>query len=235
MTVSEIMTQLEEFGNPQTKKTLMKHGAVEPLFGVKVGDLKKIQKKVKKDHKLSLALYDTGNSDAMYLAGLIADEKQITKEQLQHWVRKANWYMLSEYTVAWIAAESAYGFELAREWITSTEPHVAAAGWSTWGSLVTIKADEELDLQELSKLLKQVEKDIHKAPNRVRYVMNNFVIAVGGAVAGLTDQATKVATAVGKVQVEMGGTACKVPDAAAYIQKMEKSGRIGKKKKMARC
>ena len=56
----------------------MNHGAKEPFFGVKVGDLKKILKKTKKNHELSLELYKTGNSDAMYLAGLMADEKKIT-------------------------------------------------------------------------------------------------------------------------------------------------------------
>ena len=73
MQLAEIMQQLEAWGSEQTKKTLMRHGAREPLFGVKVGDLKKIEKKVKKNHQLAMQLYDTGNADAMYLAGLIAD------------------------------------------------------------------------------------------------------------------------------------------------------------------
>jgi len=33
----------------------------------------------------------------------------------------------------------------------------------------------------------------------------------------------------------MGDTACKVPDAVPYIQKVEKRGTIGKKRKAARC
>ena len=80
MTLQEVMTELEAYGNPQTKKTLIPHGAKEPFFGVKVADLKKILKKTKKNHDLSLELYATGNSDAMYLAGLMADEKKISKE-----------------------------------------------------------------------------------------------------------------------------------------------------------
>ncbi len=89
MTLEEIMLELEQYGDPQTKKTLMTHGAREPLFGVKVADLKKILKKTKKNHELSLELYNTGNSDAMYLAGLMADETKITKEQLESWVENA--------------------------------------------------------------------------------------------------------------------------------------------------
>lgn len=82
MTSQEILMEFQEFGDEQTENTLMRHGAKEPLFGVKVQDLKKILKKTKKNRELSLALYATGNSDAMYLAGLMADEKQITEEQL---------------------------------------------------------------------------------------------------------------------------------------------------------
>jgi len=66
MTKKQVMDQLKTFGNPQTKKTYATHGAKEPYFGVKVADLKTILKKTKKNHELSLALYDTGNSDAMY-------------------------------------------------------------------------------------------------------------------------------------------------------------------------
>ena len=68
MTANEILVELEKMGDASTKKTLMNHGAREPFFGVKVADLKTILKKTKKNHELSLELYRTGNSDAMYLA-----------------------------------------------------------------------------------------------------------------------------------------------------------------------
>ena len=47
MTKKEILNKLEEYGDKQTKRMLMKHGAEEPCFGVKVQDLKKILKKIK--------------------------------------------------------------------------------------------------------------------------------------------------------------------------------------------
>ncbi|EMY12282.1 DNA alkylation repair enzyme domain protein [Leptospira weilii str. Ecochallenge] len=80
MDLKQIMIELEKMGTPTIKKIFVNHGAKEPLFGVKVGDLKKIQKKIKKNNEISLELYKTGNADAMYLAGLVADEKQIQKK-----------------------------------------------------------------------------------------------------------------------------------------------------------
>jgi len=47
MTLHEVMRELEAMGNEQTKKIFLRHGAKEPFFGVKVGDLKKIVKKSK--------------------------------------------------------------------------------------------------------------------------------------------------------------------------------------------
>ena len=91
MTTKEVLAELENYGNPSTKKIFLKHGAKEPFFGVKVQDLKKIQKKIKKDYDLSLALYETGNVDAMYLAGLIADETKMSKTDLNRWAKEAYW------------------------------------------------------------------------------------------------------------------------------------------------
>lgn len=235
MTKDEVMAFLKETGSDQTKKVLTKHGAQEPFYGVKVGDLKKLVKKIKKDHALSLELYDTGNSDAMYLAGLIADETRITKEQLQHWVEKAYWYMLSDYTVAWVASESSHADELAAEWIKSDQEFIASAGWSTYSSILSIRDNIDIDLSLMKKLLKKVETEIHSAQNRVRYAMNGFVIAAGSFVPALTAESKRVAQAIGKVDVQMGGTACKVPLATDYIAKVESMNRIGTKKKTARC
>jgi len=235
MTVEEIISELKKLGSEQSKRILMNHGASEPFYGVKIGDMKLIQKKVKKNHELALQLYDTGVLDAMYLAGLIAEPKKMTKEQLQHWVKNGKWYMVWEFTVAWMAAESNYGWELALEWVSAANEGVQSAGWSTLSCLVALKPDNELDTNELKKRLKYVQDNIHRAPNRVRYTMNNFVISVGCYVEGLTDIATTVAEKMGRVQVDMGGTACKVPDAVDYIQKVIDKGYLGKKRKTVIC
>jgi 3-methyladenine DNA glycosylase AlkD len=235
MTVQTIMAELKAKGSETIKKIFMKHGIKEPLFGVKVEDLKLIQKKVKKDYQLSKDLFATGNADAMYLAGLIADETKMTRADLSLWVKQAASPNIAEYTVPWIAAESRYGYELALEWIDDKKETTAAAGWCTLSSVVAITADEALDIAGLKKLLARVEKNIHNADNRVRYTMNGFVIALGTYVSALTDDAITAAKKIGTVKVTMDGTACKVPDAETYIKKIKDRGAIGKKKKMARC
>jgi hypothetical protein len=137
--------------------------------------------------------------------------------------------------VPWVAAGSRYGRELALEWIESKKENVAVAGWSTLSSLVSVKDDAELDLAELKQLLQRVQKSIHQQPDSVRYAMNGFVIALGAYVQPLTDLAVAAAEKIGPVSVDMGNTACQVPNAVEYIQKVRLRGAIGKKRKTAKC
>jgi 3-methyladenine DNA glycosylase AlkD len=235
MTAAEIVQELKPLGSETIKKVLLKHGIKEPLFGVKIEELKKIQKRIKKDYQLALDLYDTGIYDAMYLAGLIADDPKMTRKDLQHWVDKATCNALCGSTVAWVAAESLHGWDLALEWIESKKENTAVTGWATLSSLVGIKDDAELDLAELKRLLQRVQKTLPKEPDRVRYAMNGFVIAVGTYVQPLTDVALQTARKIGEVSVDVGDTSCKVPYAPDYIEKVQKRGVIGKKRKTAKC
>jgi 3-methyladenine DNA glycosylase AlkD len=234
-TVTKVMSALKAKGSEQTRKIFARHGAGDNLFGVKVADMKVIAKTIKGEQDLAMELYDTGNYDAMYLAGMVADGTQMTKRQLQSWATKSGWQMIAEYTVPWVASESEHGPALATKWIDAKKEFVAAAGWNTWSALITTRPDDELDLDQAADLLTRIEEQLEGSPERVKYCMNGFVIAVGAYCKPLAKQAKSTAKRLGKVAVDMGGTACKVPLATEYIAKIEKMGKAGKKRKTIRC
>jgi 3-methyladenine DNA glycosylase AlkD len=221
MTAADIVKELESLGSAGTKRVLM--------------NLKKIQKRVRKDHDLALELYATGIYDAQYLAGLIADERKMTPEDLRRWLAASNCPAISTFAVAALAAESGHGRELGLEWIESADEDTAQTGWTVLGGLVALQDEGGLDHGELARLLERVERTIHQQPNRVRYAMNGFVIGVGCYVRDLTDRAAEAGVKIGRVSVDMGNTACVVPYAPDYIQKVRARGTMGKKRKMLRC
>ena len=235
MTSKEILKKLEQVGSKSTANVLMKHGAKNPCYGVKVEELKKIQKQVKTNHALAMELFNSGVFDAMYLAGLVMDGAEMTKKELSQWAETNYGSSISSYTVPWVASESKFGDELAALWIESDKEFVAVSGWATLSSIVSICPDEELDIALLKKLLSRVVEKIDTAPNRVKQAMNNYVISLGCYVAPLTADALKVAAKIGKVKVDVGDTACKIPDAAEYINKLKVKNSIGKKRKTVKC
>lgn len=235
MTAEQILSELEPLGAESYRKVLRNHGITGPLYGVKISELKKYAKAIKKDYQLALDLYDSGVYDAMYLAGLIADEARMTKQDLKGWLNKAWCDAIVEYAVAWVAADGPHGWDLALEWIESEDEKTAVAGWGTLSSVVAVKPDQQLDVDALRSLLLRVRQTIHSQPDRVRYKMNGFVIALGSYVAALTDEALAAGEAIGLVKVDMGNTDCKVPSSPEYIAKVVSMGKVGKKRKSARC
>jgi DNA alkylation repair enzyme len=235
MNVSDVMEALQQFGDEKIKKILMKHGVKEPLFGVRVEHLKVIQKQIKKDYQLAKQLYDTGNADAMYLAGLVADDAKMTSADLSDWVQKAVSTNISEYTVPWVAAGSPEGYAAALEWIDSDTATIAASGWATLSCIVAMTPDAKLDIEKIRQLLERVVVQIHAAPNRVRYCMNGFVIAVGTYVQSLSATALECSDKIGVVQIDENGTACKVPSATVAIAKATAGAKAFTKKKTVKC
>jgi len=234
MTANQILKELEPLGSEGYRKILFNHGVTGACYGVKIEYLKKLQKRIKKDYRLALELYDTEVYDAMYLAGLIADDEQMKPRDLQHWIDKAC-APLASFTVPWVAAGSPHAHDIALKWIDSKKDLESAAGWATLSGLVAIKEDVDLDIAELKRLLQRVEKSIHQAPNETRHKMNGFIIAVGTYVKPLNGLAKEAAEKIGEVMVDMGETSCKVPFALDYIRKAEARGSVGKKRKSVKC
>ena len=235
MKLKAVMAALKAKGSDTIKRILMKHGAKEPFFGVRIGDMKPIAKQSKGDQALALALYATGNGDAQYLAGMVADGAKMSRRELQAWAGKAAWRMVSGFTVPWVASENDAGWDLALEWTDSKQEHIAIAGWATLAAWVSTHPDAELDLKALQRLLARVEKTIHTAPSQVKVPMNYFLIAVGTYVAPLGAKAIATARKLGKVEVEVGDTGCQIPDAESCIMKSRRGASIAPKRKTVRC
>jgi 3-methyladenine DNA glycosylase AlkD len=235
MNLDQAMSELAAKGSEATKRLWIKHGAKEPFFGVKIADLKAIQKKIKGDQALALKLYATGNGDAQYLAGLVIDGAKMSAAQLQAWADTAAWGMISGTIVPWAASEHPDGFALAQKWIDAKKDSVAVSGWRTLGALATIVPDEQLPVKQFSALLDRVAKTMPCAPDDIRYAMNGFMIACGTYVAPLADKAIATARKIGRVEIDMGDTECKVPEAEAYILKSRRGAPIAPKRKTVRC
>lgn len=231
---SAIVKELELLGSASYATLMKRHGLREPIFGVKVSELKKIQKRVKRDYQLALDLYDTGIYDAMYLAGLIADDMRMSKKDLQRWVDGV-YCAGCNHAVTWVTAGGNHGYEMALKWIESKKVPIAATGWATLSGVVALRDDAELEAAVLKNLLKRVETSIHEQPDDVRYAMNGFVISLGSYVKALTPDAIKAAKAIGVVTIDMGDTECKVPSAVEYIKKVQERGTVGKKRKTVKC
>ena len=87
MTVNEILARLESLGDDARRAHNTKAGAPDNQFGVKLGDIRAMAKKIKTDHELALNLWDTGNVEAQLLATLIIKPKSLSADELDKLTR----------------------------------------------------------------------------------------------------------------------------------------------------
>ncbi|MBM7565193.1 DNA alkylation repair protein [Paenibacillus sacheonensis] len=235
MNLEAVMQELEALGKERTKKIYQSNGAREPLFGVATGEMKPIFRKIKRNQPLAEELYATGNYDAMYFAGVIADPKTMTEADFERWLESAYFYMLSDYVVAVSLAETDIAQEVADKWIASDGELRRSAGWSCYCWLLGSRPDSEFAEAKLADMLGLVRDTIHEAPDRAKYAMNMFLYTVAVSYAPLHDMAVRIAQETGPVEVNQGTAKSKLLDASVNIQKTVDKGRLGFKRKYVRC
>jgi len=210
---------------------------------VATGAMKPMAKKIKIDQTLAEELYATGNYDAMYFAGVIADPKAMTVEDFNRWIDAAYFYMLdaayfymlSDYVVAVTLAEAPIAQEVADAWIASGEELKMSAGWSCYCWLLGNRKDNEFSESKLASMLEVVKKTIHTAPERTKSAMNNFLYTVAISYVPLHEKAVAIAQAVGPVEMKRDNKKSTTLNAYETIQKELDRGRLGFKRKYVRC
>lgn len=235
MDFETVMKELESLGKERTKKMYISNGAHEPLFGVATGVMKPIAKKIKINQRLAEELYATGNYDAMYFAGIIADPNAMTESDFDRWMDEAYFYMLSDYVVAVTLSESAIAQDVADKWIASGDELKMSAGWSCYCWLLGNRKDHEFSESKISIMLEIVKSSIHDAPERTKSAMNNFLYTVGISYVPLHEKAVETAKEIGIVEVKRDKKKPSLLNAFESIQKEMDRGRIGFKRKYVRC
>ncbi|MEH7237955.1 DNA alkylation repair protein [Bacillus sp. JJ1562] len=235
MDFETVMQELEALGKERMKKMYISNGAKEPVFGVATGAMKPISKKIKINQSLAEELYATGNYDAMYFAGIIADPKAMTESDFDRWMDDAYFYMLSDYVVAVTLSESDIAQDVADKWIASGEELRMSAGWSCYCWLLGNRKDHEFSESKLSNMLDLVKNTIHDSPERTKSAMNNFLYTVGISYVPLHEKAVETATEVGIVEVKREKKKSSFLNAYENIQKELDRGKLGFKRKYVRC
>lgn len=233
MTYKEVMTELRGLGTEQTKKIYINHGADTDLYGVSIANLKKIAKKNKNDHDLGYKLLYSNNVDAMYLSQWIVNPQLLKINDYEKILESTNYYMIIENVIAPLVARNYdLSFTCLHKWIDSSKHRERQVAYTILSIMLGSYDNDLLDMDFILNRLDYVENNIQEEENRVKYAMNNFVMAVGISLPSFTKKAIEASIKAGKVNVDMGETSCNVPVAHKYIKRAKSMNKIGIKRKL---
>lgn len=219
MTVKEILAQLKSLGDEARRAHNVKFGAPDNQFGVKLGDLRTLAKKLKTNHELALELWDTGNVDAQLLATLIIKPKSLSAAELDKLTRSTTCAQVADWLNSYVVAEHPEKDTLREKWMKTKDRWAARAGWNLTASRINKGAHDGLDLPAL---LDRIEKEMPKARPEVQWTMNNTLGAIGIHHPKLRKRAVAIGEAIGLYRDWPVSKGCIIPYVPVWVDAMVK-------------
>jgi len=218
MTKKDVLTQLESLGDEKRRKHNIKAGAHENQFGVKMGDVRKIAKQIKTDHKLALQLWKTGNIEARMVAILILEPKKLAADEIDAMVRSVKFAYVADWLYSYVVKTHADVETLRQQWMTDDDPMAARFGWSATASRV-VKKPDGLDLPAL---LDRIEAEMADAAPETQWTMNTCFGEIGIQHAKHRKRVLKIGEKLGVYRDYPVSKGCTSPFVPIWVNEMVK-------------
>lgn len=217
MNTKEILAQLKAMGDPARHAHNERAGAPVNQFGVKLGDIRTLAKKLKTNHELALELWGTGNVEAQLVATLVMKAKALTPDQLDTLTRSTTCAQVADWLNAYVVAQHPGKDALREKWMTAKDKWAARAGWNLTASRINKGAADDLNLPAL---LDRIEKEMPKAAPEVQWTMNNTLAAIGIHHAGLRKRAVAIGEKIGLYRDWPVSKGCIIPFVPVWVEAM---------------
>ena len=175
MTLKETLKQLKALGNEKVRAQNAKSGAGENQFGVSLGDIRVLAKKIKTDHELALSLWDSGNVDAQFLSTLLIQPKKLSAKEMDRMVRSVSFVRVADWLISYVVRQHPDKEKLRQEWMAEDDRWAARAGWD----LTAERVGKNPDGLDIPALLARIESEMADAKPEVQWTMNNTLATIG--------------------------------------------------------
>ena len=136
MEASDIVSRLKSMANPRSAEDLARFGITsQNALGISVTDLRKLAKKIGKDHNLALDLWATGIHEAKILAAIIDEPRKVTRRQMDRWANDFDSWGVCDQACTCLFDRTPYAFDKAVEWSRREEEFVKRAGFALMAGL----------------------------------------------------------------------------------------------------
>ena len=216
MTLEDALAQLKSLGNEKVRAHNKKFGAGDNQFGVRMGDIRKLAAKIKTNHELGLALWNTGNVDAQFLAALLLVPKSLSRDDLDRMVRSASFAHVADWFSSYVIRNHPDKEPLRQVWMQDDDRWAARAGWSLTSERIA-RTPEGLDLEAL---LDRIESEMAGAAPEVQWTMNFCLAGIGIHVPKHRRRAVAIGERLGIYRDFPVSKGCTSPFAPIWIREM---------------
>ncbi|PWS26606.1 DNA alkylation repair protein [Pedobacter yonginense] len=175
MNLQETISTLKSLADEKVRKQHLKNGARENLYGVKMGDIRVLAKKIKSNQTLALQLWKTENIDARLLAILILKAKDLSPKDVEDMVSSESFAWAADWLYNYIIKEYPDNEQFRARWMDSDDKMLARAGWS----LMSGRIARQPEGINIAAILDRLEAEMPSAAPEVQWTMNTTLAQIG--------------------------------------------------------
>jgi 3-methyladenine DNA glycosylase AlkD len=136
MDKDEVLAWLKRRGTRRTVKGMARYGIeAERAFGVPMGTLLSLSKRVGKDHALATALWESGWYEARLLAALVGNPELLTRRQMNAWAASFENWADCDTACFKLFDQTPFAWEKSRQWSASPRLFVKRGGFALMACL----------------------------------------------------------------------------------------------------
>jgi 3-methyladenine DNA glycosylase AlkD len=169
---------LKRRGSKRNRDGMARYGIVTPkAFGVSMATMEPLARRLRPDHTLAQALWETGWHDARMLATLIDDPSQVTRNQMERWCRDFDTWAICDTACFRLFDRSPLAWTQVRRWARRRGEYEKRAGFALLASLAL--HDKAAPDDTFLRLLPLLERAATDDRNFVKKGVNWALRAIG--------------------------------------------------------
>lgn len=211
--VKEVLDQLRALGDAKIRSHAVRQGAGDDQFGVRLGDIRKMAKKIGPERELAMALWETGNVDARLLSVLLLRPKMLSATEVDQMVRSLRVIQVADWLNAYVIKDHPDKETLRLQWMDSTDPMSARSGWG----LTAERVAKNPDGLDVVALLDRIELELADAGPEEQWTMNYTLAKIGIHCVAHRARAVAIGEKLGVYRDYPVSKGCTSPFAPAWI------------------
>jgi 3-methyladenine DNA glycosylase AlkD len=134
--VGSVLTWLKRHSSARTREGMARYGIpADNASGVSVADIRRIAKRLGRNHDLALALWDTGNYEARMLTPFIDEPARVTPSQMDRWCRDFDSWAICDALCFHLFDKTRHAWQKIAKWSNHREEFVKRAAFALLASV----------------------------------------------------------------------------------------------------
>jgi 3-methyladenine DNA glycosylase AlkD len=169
--VAEIVAEVRGLGSETNRAGMARYGIkVDDAFGVSIYELRKIAKRLGRNHELALALWKSGKHEGRLLACFVDDPVRVTAAQMNAWARDFDSWDICDQATTSLFDQSEHAWKKAVEWAGKKPEWIRRGGFSLMAGLAV--HDRQADDRKFQALFPVIEAAAFDDRNFVKKAVN---------------------------------------------------------------